>query len=173
MGTYDCHFETIERPPATSRCTRRRRAKAPKGSLRDSLTLTRTSFRRWSSSPPHERRVLLKTRILPIIWMIVLAGCSQSTQPENPKWVDELIKRFQNAPVGNPPQSIWRYQFKGQVVYYVPPQCCDQFSSLYDINGNLICAPDGGFSGAGDGHCTDFFANRTNEKLVWKDPRGG
>ena len=106
--------------------------------------------------------------------IVVLVGsCSKSTQPENPKWVDELAKKFQSEPVGNPRQSIWQYQYRGQIVYFVPAQCCDQYSDLYDANGNRICAPDGGFAGEGDGHCTDFFAARTNEKLVWKDPRGG
>lgn len=56
-------------------------------------------------------------------------------------------------------------------MYYVPPQCCDQFSTLYDANGNVICAPDGGFFGTGDGRCPDFFTDRTNEKLVWNDGR--
>ncbi len=109
---------------------------------------------------------------LPIaILLIAITGCSQSTQSENPQWVDQLIKKFQSEPVGNPPQSIWRYEYKGQIVYYSPPPCCDQFSTLYDANGNGICAPDGGLTGRGDGQCPDFFTNRTNEKLVWKDTR--
>ncbi len=103
---------------------------------------------------------------------IVIAECSQSTEPEYPDWVNELIITFRSMPVGNPPQSIWRYEYRGEVVYYVPPQCCDQYSVLFDQEGNVICAPDGGFSGRGDGRCPDFFAARTSEKLVWKDPRG-
>ena len=106
-----------------------------------------------------------------IICIIFILGCSISTECENPIWVEKLIIQFQNKPVGNPPQSIWRYEYNRQTVYYVPPQCCDQPSTLYDANGNIICAPDGGFSGRGDGRCPDFFTNRTNEYLVWKDPR--
>ena len=111
------------------------------------------------------------TKILLIIFLIFFSTCSQSIQSENPDCIDELIIKFQNEPVGNPPQSIWRYEYNGEIVYYVPPQCCDQFSILYDSECNFICAPDGGFSGRGDGRCPDFFTNRTNEKLVWKDPR--
>ena len=103
----------------------------------------------------------------------VFIGCSQSTEPANPEWVNELIVAFRSMPVGNPPQSVWRYQYHGRIVYYVPPQCCDQFSMLFDEKGSLICAPDGGISGSGDGRCPDFIAARTNEQLVWKDPRGG
>ncbi|MBU1101268.1 MAG: hypothetical protein KKA84_12780 [Bacteroidetes bacterium] len=55
------------------------------------------------------------------------------------------------------------------MVYYVPPQCCDQFSTLYDKDGNIICAPDGGITGQGDGRGSDFFAERKNKKLIWQD----
>jgi hypothetical protein len=98
-------------------------------------------------------------------------GCSHSTEPEVPSWVNNLISYFKAQPVGNPPQSIWQYEYKGQIVYYVPAQCCDQYSTLYDKNGNVICSPDGGISGTGDGKCSDFFSTRKNEKLIWKDFR--
>lgn len=103
--------------------------------------------------------------------ILILAGCSPATPSENPKWVDQRVKEFQGAPVGNPPQSIWRYAYNGQVVYYVPAQCCDMFSTLYDADGNVICAPDGGLTGAGDGRCADFMSQKTQEQLIWQDPR--
>ena len=109
--------------------------------------------------------------IIIVILLIAIAGCSQSTLQENPQWVNQLIKKYASEPVGNPPQSIWRYEYKGQVVYFVPQQCCDMFSTLYDANGNKLCAPDGGLAGRGDGQCPDFFTDRTGEKLVWKDTR--
>ena len=98
-------------------------------------------------------------------------GCSQSISPDNPDWVEKMIVQFKNEPVGNPPQTIWCYDYKNQKVYYVPPQCCDQFSTLYDANGKILGAPDGGISGSGDGRLTDFFTERKNEKLIWKDSR--
>jgi hypothetical protein len=102
---------------------------------------------------------------------ILLAGCTQTAQMGNPTWVNRLIKQFENEPVGNPPLSIWRYEYNGQVVYFVPAHCCDISSILYDLDGNVLCAPDGGIKGYGDGRCTDFFSQRTNEQLIWKDPR--
>jgi hypothetical protein len=101
---------------------------------------------------------------------VILAGCS-SNLAGIPGWVGQLTRTFQNEPVGNPPQSIWRYEYQGKIVYFVPAQCCDQFSQLFDASGNLICAPDGGFTGQGDGLCPDFFTLRTGETLIWKDPR--
>lgn len=109
--------------------------------------------------------------LLLILLPVSLIGCTQSAANNNPGWVNNLVTTFQKDPVGNPPQSIWQYEFKGQVVYYVPAQCCDQFSTLYDAAGDVICAPDGGFTGHGDGKCPDFFQLRTNEKLTWQDPR--
>ncbi|MFH1527690.1 MAG: hypothetical protein ABIG69_13730 [Bacteroidota bacterium] len=102
---------------------------------------------------------------------LLTTGCSQTTETDNPDWVESLIMEFKSQPVGNPPQSIWQYKYKGQIVYYVPPQCCDQPSTLYDKKGNVLGAPDGGFSGRGDGRFTDFFTERKNEKLIWKDSR--
>jgi len=114
----------------------------------------------------------MKTQYLMIIAMIILlAACAQATESGNPEWVDQLIKKFESEPVGNPPLSIWRYEYNGQVVYYVPAQCCDMYSSLYGTDGMVMCAPDGGITGAGDGHCTDFFSERSNEQLIWSDSR--
>jgi hypothetical protein len=100
-----------------------------------------------------------------------LAACSQGTQVEHPAWINTLIKQFESAPVGNPPQSIWRYDYNGQVVYFVPAQCCDIPSTVYDADGNIICAPDGGITGEGDGRCPKFFSQRSDEQLIWKDSR--
>jgi hypothetical protein len=114
----------------------------------------------------------MKTQILFLISAIILlVGCSQPTQSVNPAWVDKLIQQFESEQVGNPAQSIWSYEYNGQVVYYIPPQCCDQYSTLYDTSGSVICAPDGGFTGAGDGKCPDFLSKRTNELMIWQDTR--
>lgn len=93
------------------------------------------------------------------------------TSNDEKGWLEELIIKFQNEPIGNPPQSIWQYEYKGEIVYYIPPQCCDQYSTLYNSEGEIICAPDGGLTGGGDGHCPDFFNERKNERLIWQDPR--
>jgi hypothetical protein len=103
--------------------------------------------------------------------MLVLAGCQAATPSANPAWVDQLIQHFESNSVTNPPLSIWRYDYKGQTVYFVPAYCCDIYSILYDANGTMLCAPDGGFTGDGDGKCPDFFDERSNGQLVWQDTR--
>lgn len=114
----------------------------------------------------------MKTRLFTLISLcLLIIGCSQSTSLDNPDWVEELIEQFKSESVGNPPQSIWQYKYHEQIVYYIPAQCCDQFSVLYDEEGNELGAPDGGITGSGDGRFTDFFTFRTDEKLIWKDLR--
>ncbi len=74
--------------------------------------------------------------------------------------------------MGNPPQTVWRYLYRGRVVYYLPPQCCDQTSVLFDEEGTVIAAPDGGLTGRGDDRASDFHTVRTQGLLLWRDPRG-
>ena len=111
--------------------------------------------------------VILAAILVPLL-ALPNAGCSRDTRSA---WVDDLIEVFENQPVANPPLSIWRYVYEGQIVYYVPPRCCDIESTLYDSEGNVLCHPDGGFTGGGDGRCGDFFEKRTDAKLIWQDVR--
>ncbi|MCP9930699.1 hypothetical protein KBY82_07880 [Cyanobium sp. AMD-g] len=46
---------------------------------------------------------------------------------------------------------MWRYGCRGQEVYDVPPQCCDQTSVLFDAEGRVIDAPDGQLQTIGQG----------------------
>src|SRR5688500_14103807 len=119
------------------------------------------------------RQVLATTLTL----VLLVGGCaspsSSSPQPPAPEpaFVARLIATYEAEPVANPPRSIWRYDYRGSAVYYVPPVCCDVPSALYDTTGTAICSPDGGLTGRGDGRCPDFFERRTGEALVWRDPR--
>jgi hypothetical protein len=111
--------------------------------------------------------IVLVAVLVPILTLPNM-GCSRNT---GPSWVDHLMEEFENQPVANPPLSIWQYVYEGQVVYYVPPRCCDIYSTLYDSEGSVLCHPDGGFTGEGDGQCRDFFEKRTDAKLIWQDVR--
>ncbi|UOQ73236.1 DUF6970 domain-containing protein [Hymenobacter cellulosilyticus] len=88
-----------------------------------------------------------------------------------PKWLADRIQAHLAEPKANPGVQISRYTYKGQVVYYETLGCCDQFSNVYNAKGKLICHPDGGLTGKGDGQCPDFDKNKTGESLVWRDPR--
>ena len=92
-------------------------------------------------------------------------------QVEPQRWLTDLIWKLEHEPVANPPLSITQYSYKGQTVYFVPQRCCDIFSDLYDADGNIIGHPDGGITGMGDGRVPDFFDERKNEQVIWKDQR--
>ncbi|MDP3353242.1 MAG: hypothetical protein Q8S44_05840 [Flavobacteriaceae bacterium] len=85
--------------------------------------------------------------------------------------IREKIEQFKRDPLTNPPRSVYSYQYKGKTVFYITSDCCDQFNTVYDQNCNIICFPDGGISGSGDGSCPNFFKEATNPILIWKDTR--
>lgn len=87
-----------------------------------------------------------------------------------PNCIENKIKSIQNNPVSNPPKEVWLWEYNGVKYYYFTAACCDQFSELYDADCNLLCAPDGGFTGAGDGNCVPGIQSAT-KTLIWKDPR--
>lgn len=87
------------------------------------------------------------------------------------EWLTNLIQQLREEDAANPPAKIYRYTYNDKVVYYLSGRCCDIPSTLYDVEGNVLCEPDGGFTGKGDGHCTDFFEKRTEETLIWEDKR--
>ena len=93
------------------------------------------------------------------------------TDSSIPVCMKMLINKFKAEEKQNPPRCVYRYQYNGKTVYYVPAICCDFFSDLYDENCTIIAHPDGGFTGRGDGKAADFTTVKTAEKLIWKDNR--
>ena len=101
------------------------------------------------------------------------AACTMDASVGNdPEWLATLIRELESQPVANPPAFIARYDYRGQVVYYLPARCCDIPSNVYSAAGTIICHADGGFSGGGDERCSDFLTARKNETIIWRDPRG-
>jgi len=91
-----------------------------------------------------------------------------------PSCIREKIDLYLQQPKSDPPAEVWRYSFHGSLVYYFPNRAqivVDGCSELYDGQCNLLCMPDGCFTGNGDGRCPDFFSQRTNEVLLWRDNR--
>lgn len=109
--------------------------------------------------------------------LLGMASCRPADNPAtaaeqaNPTWLTQLIGDLEKQQPANPPARILRYTYQGQEVYYLTGRCCDVPSQLFDAAGNVICEPDGGITGRGDGRCTDFFEQRQNETVVWEDKR--
>jgi len=114
----------------------------------------------------------MKRAIILIGFLGLFFGCEKENLPKDtPKCIENKINEISKGDVWNPPAKVYRYKYNGQIVYYFPPRCCDIPSTLYDENCNIICSPDGGLTGGGDGKCSDFFDSRTDEKLIWEDTR--
>ena len=88
-----------------------------------------------------------------------------------PLWLRQRIQHILAVRKRNPTIRIVRYDYGGQAVYYESAPCCDQNSTVYDTKGNVLCHPEGGLTGKGDGQCANFDKRKANEQLVWQDPR--
>jgi hypothetical protein len=93
---------------------------------------------------------------------------------ELPSFVEDLIENYKAETDGLvSPVEIWQYEYDGEPVFYLPlarSHCCDIPSVLYSVRGELICRPDGGFTGDGDGRCPNFVARPAAGVLVWRGP---
>lgn len=106
---------------------------------------------------------------LALFGLLLLASCRDG--PDDAV-IAELLREYDAGALG-PITEIWMYRYNDQVVYYLPPKCCDIPSLLLDAKGDPLCSPDGGLTGAGDGKCPDFFDVRRGGKLVWSAQDGG
>ncbi|MCB0704256.1 MAG: hypothetical protein KDC34_03065 [Saprospiraceae bacterium] len=109
-------------------------------------------------------------RAITILALLFSLNACQSEAPI-PVCIENLIAEWESNPVTNPPSSVFQYEYNGMMVYYLPPMNGDIYSNLYNENCEIICHPDGGLTGTGDGQCPDFAKMRKNERLVWKDMR--
>ena len=117
------------------------------------------------------KRLLQRTCYL--LGLTFLLSSNKSDLPaDTPACIRDLIAQLQEKPMSNPAASVFQYNYGERTVYYMPPPgCCDKFSVLMDGFCQVICAPDGGFTGGGDGKCADFSRVATDRKLVWRDDR--
>jgi hypothetical protein len=116
------------------------------------------------------------------LWMTTCGGASESSAPyaradtladspaeraadASPVCLQQMLYAAQGERV-----SFWRCTYQGQTVYFEPvTRCCDLFSTLYAADCTVICAPDGGISGGGDGRCPDFDGSTC--EVNWQDGR--
>lgn len=99
------------------------------------------------------------------------ASCEKSNlNIDAPNCVQNEIKKIKIEEVRNPPAQVWKWEADGQTYYYITSDCCDQYNYLYNNNCDVICAPDGGITGLGDGNCPDF-TEPIEKTLIWKDNR--
>ncbi len=113
-----------------------------------------------------------------VIFHILIIFCcgftcnkNTSSNTEIPSCIKTYIEKIKAEPVRNPPAIIYQALYNHQEVYYIPAYCCDAFSELLNQDCQLICYPDGGIIGNGDGKCPDFFNSKQSWKIIWQDER--
>ncbi len=106
-----------------------------------------------------------------ILFPTMLFSCTKNVLQTGPSCIQEKINIFKTLPKGNPPRSIIEYTYKDKKVFYIPPQCCDAYSDLFDENCQLLGHPDGGITGRGDGTIPNFSTEAKDPKVIWKDDR--
>ena len=107
-----------------------------------------------------------------VLFMAFLVSCAshkniQKTS-ELPACLETTIKNMSSDPSQGTPQSVTRYTYKQQTVYYLLSPCCDKYNIVYDSACNILGYPDGGLAGRGDGKMMDFKANVTGGKVIWR-----
>ena len=113
----------------------------------------------------------MKTFVSIVILAVILSCKEENPTPVTiPDCIQQVIDTIQKEAIWNPPAKVYRYEYKGKEVYYIPARCCD-IPSLVIANCDTLCAPDGGFTGKGDGRCPDFAKEAKNPVLVWQDER--
>jgi hypothetical protein len=100
-----------------------------------------------------------------------LAGKMSPDLVAMPTCIKNKIDSFKLKETHERPQRVIEYVYKSKKVYYVVMPCCDFYNEVYDANCNFLGAPDGGFTGKGDGKIPDFFEEAKSEKLVWGTPK--
>lgn len=88
-----------------------------------------------------------------------------------PEWLQDLIDWFEAGEGDYAPEYVWQYRYDGEVVYYLPYHSTVGNSPfigiVFDAYGAMVCWHDL----LDLGECSDFFAKRTNEILIWEDGR--
>ncbi len=115
-------------------------------------------------------KLLKRTGILLLVYVVLMSCEDTNIDIDAPSCIEQKIEGIIDDPVTNPPAQVWRWEADGQIFYYITSDCCDQFNYLYNENCEIICAPDGGISGEGDGNCPDF-TTEIEKTLIWEDSR--
>ncbi len=116
--------------------------------------------------------------LLSVTLLALVGGCDYQDGTDTSQWkipITEAPECLRDIVAGGGtgqligiPLYVYRYQYQGEYFYYLYADCCDQYNYLLDGQCGIICAPDGGFSGAGDGQCPDYYQYMVNtQELIW------
>lgn len=100
---------------------------------------------------------------------IVFSACPQKDIVLYSDCVQALIDSLEAIPVLSPPARVEEWTVGTEKYIYSTSDCCDFFNYLRNLDCEMICAPDGGITGMGDGNCPDL--KNVEKMLIWEDNR--
>jgi len=109
----------------------------------------------------------MKTMLSLLFLLILSASCGVCQKRQSARSNHSWLESKMAEAVNNAYLSVDIYLYEGDTVYLFVPPCCDRFSELYDQDGKLICHPDGGITGKGDGKCSDFVKKAEKIKSLY------
>ena len=112
----------------------------------------------------------MKKAVLFSLFLLILSCNNSDNEIDAPTCIETKILEIKKSDIQNPPAKVWKWEVDGDIYYYLTSDCCDQYSYLYNENCEIVCAPDGGITGNGDGKCP-VFTNKIVKTLVWEDER--
>jgi len=86
-----------------------------------------------------------------------------------PNWVLNLIDHVEKETDSTLTNSIWRYDYEGDPVYFLSTSLYQDYHRVYNIYGHYLGAPFGGPRNDGDGLLYDFFEERENQTFIWEN----
>ena len=97
-----------------------------------------------------------------LCFIVPLLGCSSSNgqyvnvSPYSARWVKQQIRAYEMPTNEGLSQVSRKVSYGRNSAYLIPSPCCDKFDYFYDSRGVILCAPSGGFTGRGDGSCSEI-----------------
>jgi hypothetical protein len=116
---------------------------------------------------PHAYLCLMRVFFFRIFVFFLALPFFSFAGPHTPRFIRKEIRHYKKEPDPKKVPVITRYTYNGSYVYYFLMPCCDQQNTLYDKKGRVLCVPDGGITGKGDGRCPDFQQQKKDGVQIW------
>ncbi|WP_236971973.1 DUF6970 domain-containing protein [Membranihabitans marinus] len=104
-----------------------------------------------------------------LVWSFTMSCDKNKDEVDIPTCIQAKIESLKTLHKQNPPAIVEEWETPSGTYYYITSDCCDQFNYLYDGFCNVVCAPDGGITGEGDGNCPVL--TDTVVTVLWQDER--
>lgn len=104
-----------------------------------------------------------------ILSLVLLSSCLNILNDDIPTWLKNKIIIADKGCDATSTYAIYEYNYNKNTVYYFDSYFEHDYNCVYNENGNLLGAPDGGPDNSGDGELIEFFAKSQNNGLVWHE----